>query len=208
MIKGKINITGAGRKDIILVQIFNPVSSKKHELKGMFVEDNGIISISVENYHRKIESKDISWEFINDLGLTGKSVSIFPLTAPSRRPWNEDAPHLEYDIYTFNSGAIEIQSFVLPVFAINSFRSAQYGISINNEPPQLVDISAPEYSTQWKSNVRRNASVNITRHYIDTPGKHTLKLWMVDTGMAYDKIIINLGGLKTSYIGPDETFKQ
>lgn len=208
VLKGKINITGAGKKDMILVQVFNPLSPEKNELKGIFVEDNGVISISAENYHRKVESRDISWEFINDLGLTGKSVSIFPVTAPSRRPWNEDAPHLEYDIYTFNSGVIEIQSFVLPVFAINSFRSAQYGISINNEPPQLVDISAPEYSTQWKSNVRRNASVNITRHYIDMPGKHTLKLWMVDTGMAYDKIIINLGGLKTSYTGPDETFKQ
>jgi hypothetical protein len=207
VIKGKINITGTGIKDIIFVQAFNPASLKKHELKGMFVEDNGVISISAENYHRKIESKDISWDIINDLGLTGKSVAMFPVTASSRGPWYEDSPHLEYDIYTFNSGVAEIHSFVLPVFAINSFRGAQYGISIDDEPPQMVDISAPEYSTQWKSNVRRNASLNITKHYIGEPGKHTLKLWMGDTGMAYDKIIINLGGLRTSYIGPDETLK-
>ena len=102
---------------------------------------------------------------------------------------------------------MEIHSCVLPVFPINGFRGAQYGISVNDEPPQLIDISAPEYSTQWKSNVRRNASVNITKHYIDKPGKHILKLWMVDTGMAYDKIIINLGGLRASYTGPDETLK-
>ena len=94
---------------------------------------------------------------------------------------------------------------MLPVFAINSFRGAQFAVSIDDERPQLVDISAPEYSTQWKSNVRRNASLSITRHYIDKPGKHVVKLWMVDTGMAFDKIIINLGGLKMSYIGPDET---
>jgi hypothetical protein len=207
VIKGKITVTGTGKKETILVQGFNPLSVENDDIKGVFVEDDGVISISAENFQRKIESDDISWGIINDLGLTGKSVAMFPFTAPSRGPWNEDAPHLEYDIYTFNSGIVEIHSYVLPVFAINSFRGAQYGISVDDEPPQLIDISAPEYSIQWKFNVRRNASANITKHYIDKPGKHILKLWMVDTGMAYDKIIINLGGLRTSYTGPDETLK-
>jgi len=71
--------------------------------------------------------------------------------------------------------------------------------------PQTIDISAPEYSGQWKENVRRNASKNTTRHYIDKPGKHTLKIWAVDTGMTIDKIIIDLGGLRMSYLGPNET---
>ncbi len=205
VINGLITITGAGRNETVFVQGFNPSSDVKHEANGMFVEDNGVISIYAENYHRKIESDNMSWDILNDLGLTGKSVAVFPVSAKSQGPWHEDSPHLEYDIYTFNSGIVEVHSFVLPVFPINSFRGAQFGISVDNEPPQLVDISTPEYSTQWKANVRRNASVNITRHYINKPGKHVLKLWMVDTGMAYDKIIINLGGLKTSYMGPDET---
>ena len=155
-----------------------------------------------------MESAGISFDIINDLGLTGKSVIMLPVTADRVNPWTEKSPHLEYDIYTYNSGVVEIHSFILPVFTLNSFRSAQYAVSIDREPRQIIDFSVPEYSTQWMENVRRNASRNITRHYIDKPGKHTLKLWMVDTGMAFDKIIIDLGGLKMSYLGPEQTRAQ
>ncbi|MDZ7261632.1 MAG: glycosyl hydrolase 115 family protein, partial [candidate division KSB1 bacterium] len=201
-ITGEIQIQGAGRKETIYVNGFNP---KRDELKGLFVETNGYISIAAENYTRKVDSYGITWDVIDGLGLTGKSVTMFPVTAEPRYTSSPDAPRLEYDIYTFNSGVVEIHSFVLPVFAINSFRTAQYSISIDNERPQSIDINVPEYSAQWKENVRRNASKNITRHYIDKPGKHTVKIWLVDTGMAFDKIIIDLGGLNMSYLGPEET---
>ncbi len=208
VLKGAIQVQGVGREETIYVNCFNPAAPVKDELKGMFVENDGVISIAAENFHRKVESAGISFDIINDLGLTGKSVIILPVTADRVNPWTEKSPHLEYDIYTYNSGVVEIHSFVLPVFEINSFRAAQYAVSIDREPRQIIDFGVPEYSTQWMENVRRNTSKNITRHYIDKPGKHTLKLWMVDTGMAFDKIIIDLGGLKMSYLGPDETRVQ
>jgi len=204
-LKGAIEIQGAGGKETVYVNCFNPVKVAKSELKNIFVENDGVISIPAENYSRKVESAGISWDVVDGLGLTGKSVIVSPVTADSPYSSDKDSPHLEYDIFTFNSGIIEVHSFVLPVFPINSFRSAQYAVSIDDGRPQCIDITAPEYSTQWKVNVRRNASKNITRHYIDKPGKHTLKIWAVDTGMAIDKIIIDLGGLKLSYLGPEET---
>jgi hypothetical protein len=208
MLKGQIQIQGAGSEETVYVNCFNPATPARDELKGMFVEKNGIISISSENYSRKIVEPFMSWETIDGLGLTGKSVTILPVTANRINPWFDTSAHLEYDIYTYNSGVVEIYSFVLPVSAINNFREAHYGISIDDEPRQIVDISASEYSTKWMENVRRNASKNITRHYINKTGKHILKLWMVDTGMAFDKIIIDLGGLKMSYLDPDETRVQ
>lgn len=46
------------------------------------------------------------------------------------------------------------------------------------------------------------------RHYIDKSGKQVVKIWMVDTGMAFDRIVTDMGGLKMSYIGPCETVVQ
>ncbi len=205
VLKGAINIQGAGSKQKVYVNCFNPAAPAKDKLKGLFAENDGIISISAENFSRKVESGGISWNVIDGLGLTGKSVMMLPLVVDPIYNFDPNTPRLEYDIYTYNCGIAEIHSFVLPVFPINSFRNAQYAVSIDDERPQSIDIGVPEYSAQWKENVRRNASKNITRHYIDKPGKHTLKLWMADSGMVFDKIIIDLGGLKMSYIGPQET---
>ncbi|MGA2916689.1 MAG: glycosyl hydrolase 115 family protein [Sedimentisphaerales bacterium] len=207
VLNGKIEIQGAGGKKTIYVNCFNP-AVKKDQLKGMFVENNGVISISAADFTRKTEPGFMTWNVIDGLGLTGKSVISLPVTAEPNYSFDPNLPHLEYDIYTFNSGVVEIQSFVLPVFPISSFRNAQYAVSIDDGRPQSIEISVPEYSAQWKENVRRNAAKNITRHYINKPGKHILKLWMADTGMAFDKIIVDLGGLKMSYIGPQETYVQ
>lgn len=41
-------------------------------------------------------------------------------------------------------------------------------------------------------------------HKVDA-GKHTLKIWMLEPGIVLQRIVIDTGGLRPSYLGPEES---
>jgi hypothetical protein len=87
----------------------------------------------------------------------------------------------------------------------------QYAISFDNEPAQIITLVPENYNAQnrntdWEKSVSDNARFSQSKHIISTPGYHTLKIFMVDPGVVLQKIIVNSGGLKPSYLGPPESF--
>jgi hypothetical protein len=41
---------------------------------------------------------------------------------------------------------------------------------------------------------------------VTEPGEHVLRLFMVDPAIAVDQIVINTGGLPSSYLAPPESY--
>ena len=76
---------------------------------------------------------------------------------------------------------------------------------IDNGVVHWVSTATKEYSGQWKQNVVRNNAIGIMNLNIEKPGKHTLKLLCADPGMVIQKVIIDFGGMKRSYLGPRPT---
>ena len=63
-----------------------------------------------------------------------------------------------------------------------------------------------EYPPVWSGAVGENIMIQASKHHIGEPGWHTLKYWMIDPGVVLQKIVLDTGGLKDSYLGPPESF--
>lgn len=205
---GSILFESGKNKYTVNVKTFNPTKSVKDAFKNRFVEKNGYISIPIEDFHRKVETTNAQFITYEGLGLTRNAIGIASNKAKTAGHWirNDEYAHMEFDIYTFNSGRFDIYTYMLPTYPINGFQLHRIAISVDNESPKTMYVGASIDSESWRNNVRRNSSIHKSSHYIDKPGKHTVKVFYADPGVIYDKINIDFGGLKNSYLGPKKTF--
>lgn len=180
--------------------VFNPLTPSTENVKG-FVESNGYISIEAEHYSRKTDRSKASWNVIEGLGRTGNSITVLPTNIPCiTSPYEiiRKSPLLEYDVYTFTEGKFSIEFNCIPSQKIN----ADYGLRL----AVAVDDGEPIITSHRKMrNVLDNLMVLESSVDFRKEGQHTLKVWMVDPGVVIDKIIVNTGGVKESYLGPPES---
>lgn len=217
-VQGYLEFSAGRKKEKVMVSLFNPSTPGREELSGLFVENNGVVSIAGADFHRKRESDEVKMQIIENLGVENRSVMIGDPTGKVLNPRNHNNPGVEYDFYTFHHGPVDVYTYVLPVFPLSSDRDfnfheqnstqTRYAVCIDDGPVALPSSSAPEYTQTWYENVLRNAAVNKSTFYIDKPGKHTLHIKCGDPGMVIQKIVLDFGGMKKSYTGPSITKTQ
>ena len=174
---------------------------------NVFNEMNGYVSIEAANYTKAVNSRGIVWKVLPDLGRTGSSVTPFPVTAANQTPGG-NAPQLQYQFCindTVNS--IQLQAYFSPTLNFNNDEGLKYAVSIDDETPQLVVLNKEDNQPKiWGKWVADDIIIKTTRHAVAKKGgSHVLKYWMVTPAVVLQKLVINAGGLKDSYLGPPET---
>ncbi|MFD5478656.1 glycosyl hydrolase 115 family protein [Streptomyces hawaiiensis] len=203
-----VTITGSeGTTVTVQAAVDNP-RIPRSQLSG-FIEANGYVSIEAAHFTRTIPAGGVSWRRIPGIGRTGDGLAPFPVTA-ARQPVGS-GPRLEYDLSLFTTGTVTVWAHLAPRNAALSAPGLRYAVSFDDRAPQSVDIIAATGSSdatmnnQWGRNTADNVNRTSTTHRIDTAGRHVLKFWMVDPTVVLNKIVIDTGGLKYSYLGPPES---
>ena len=81
----------------------------------------------------------------------------------------------------------------------------RYGVCIDDGPVMNPSTSSFEYAQIWYESVLKNCRINKTTLHINKPGKHTVKVLCGDAGTVLQKIVLDFGGMKRSYLGPRPT---
>jgi len=205
-----ITVKGAGSEVKVRVTAFNPAEPQPATVEG-FVEADGYVSMEAASYTLNIDTDERYWEWIEDYGRTLSGLRATAVTdAPPAVP-GKDAPLLEYKMYLFSTGEFETVLHVAPSLNFLPDRDFQIGLSVDDDEPQIITVVPKEFNAEngnreWEKTVMDAARFVKGKISVREPGYHTLKVWMIDPGIVLEKIVVNTGGLRPSYLGPPESY--
>jgi len=174
--------------------------------QNAFYEQDGYVSIEAAHFTTKRDALNTHWKIIPNIGRDGDGITTFPVTI-STQNINANTPHLEYDVYTYDTGEFKLNAYFSPTLNFhNDSTGLQYAISVDNEEPQVISVNKDDNNQkEWEQWVANNIIIKTTGHSINKKGEHTIKYWMISPGVVLQKIVLDFGGLKPSYLGPQET---
>lgn len=166
-----------------------------------FVQKDGYVSIEAEHFTRSSED-GATWTIIPNMGRTLSSVTTTPNTATPG-----EAMNLEYDFVTTSAGSFVVKTIFGSTLNFNDYKGMRYAISIDGGREVVMNINE-DYRGELAGLQTYHVIEKTTPHSVQNPGKHTLKIRLLDPAMCLQKIVISCdGGLKNSLLGPEETLK-
>nr|MBX2857332.1 hypothetical protein [Cellvibrionaceae bacterium] len=191
-VSGMITLKGAGKR--YRVQVDAVVPSAIPENLPRALENNRRVVIEAEAFSEKRDVEPLGWKLLKQAAASGDAMTVYPSRAKSIAPQQvlTSSPSMTYTFYCISTGSVKILTQALPTHPISSDQAGQrYAISLNGEPPKLVDVYSKEYSKAWGLNTLRAAALGETKHQIHRAGLQTLQVWMVDTGVVVDKFTVD-----------------
>ena len=177
---------------------------------GGHVEASSTISIEASHFSQNLTSP--AYLTIPTYGRTLSGVKL-PTTFPSQpSPPSKESPYLLYTFYTFTSPSSATITFYLsPSENANPTSPNKYTFSLDNGSTTTVQpVPVNDQSSQppgWSDAVIRGAYVKSSTVGRLSAGKHELRVWLSEPTMVLTKIVIDLGGVRSSLLGPPESFR-
>jgi hypothetical protein len=181
-----------------------------------FVESDGHLAFEAQHTSAQTAVNGVSYFTIPNYGRTLSGVTLQPVTA-ANQPIGQ-GPVLEYEVYTFtNASQASVTLFISP--SLNQHGPANpltYAIAFDDQEPQEVQFVRPDVGgylpNSWNGAVSdavwglSSGNQTTTTHDLSVTGAHTLKIWSITPGVVFQKVVIDVGGLRPSYLGPPESF--
>jgi hypothetical protein len=209
--RGTVTIAGGTAPVTVTCVTLKATPDQQQQAKGCFASLAGTVAFSPADASANIPVGNVRWEKIPDFGRVAAAMEVFPVTAASIKP-GQPAPRLEYPVFFAKAGTCNVQVVTAPTLEIIPNRPLGLAVSIDDLPAQTVTVFTPQ-NAKAEDFLGRNHAENSAGNYrvlrftqpIATPGRHTLKISMVDPTVCLQKIILSDKQLPASYFGPPET---
>ncbi|ORY57807.1 uncharacterized protein BCR38DRAFT_461082 [Pseudomassariella vexata] len=195
-----------------------------------FVESDKYVAIEGPNYQRihpslnnssSNSTSTLTYHTLKNYGRTLGGVTLWPQDTPSVTA--DSAPSLEYDVYIFtNTTNVNVTLYLSPTQNYLSDRDPlHFAVSLfpagsTQATPQTVrfigDSIGQDMPTSWGYAVgdavwgHHPSHNTTTRWNVTQEGAYKLRVWGLAPSVIVQKVIVDLGGVRPSYLGPPESF--
>lgn len=182
--------------------------------KGLcvFEPSEGYVAMEAEHFNKAIEpSGDAKWTVIPHVGRTLSGVAVMPYTEPV------DGAALEYSVVLPEDvDSVKVHVVVKSTLAFSRIDGHRYKVGFSAQPDAFAEVNfnanlneAPEniYSIFYPTVARRVVEKTVT---LPVPAHKAgeavnLKLMPLDPGIVFEKIVLDFGGYKPSYLFGEES---
>lgn len=212
-LSGYVCVRGGDCQEYVPVKAFKP---SEEVVPGTYVEDDGIVSIPAAGYSRIANCGDMPVRVLSGIGIEGSALMLGDADGSLHDYRIDAAPHAEYDFWCSDAGSVDVYVYLVPQFQMyrdidfkiynGSNTGIRYGVMIDNLSPRMEpEMNIVEFGENHKISILHECFINKGSLCIDKPGMHTLKLLCGNEGVLFQKIVIDFGGLKRSWNGPETT---
>ena len=191
----------------ILPEIFR-VENTETTGNYVFTAKYGIVSMEAEHYFTSTNANEATWTIIPYMGRTLSGIALMPYTK------SVDGASLSYRMQI--PQGIDSVTVIVVVKSTLSFHNSvghRYSVNFANGEEQIINFNSdlnekPEnIYTKFYPTVARRVVAKQVRIKLPatTDGMYNLVLKPLDPGIVFEKIVVDLGGYKDSYLFMNES---
>ncbi|KAH7093799.1 hypothetical protein FB567DRAFT_567057 [Paraphoma chrysanthemicola] len=180
-----------------------PASFKGH------VESNGAVAIEASHFFSAGSANGVSYVEIPNYGRTLSALKPWPATMGSQSA--STGPALKYNVFTTTTAAKAKIVFMMSASHNHDpTRPLKFAWSVDGSEAKEVRfaLANPVYkeSSAWRKAVVENGwTAEVLLDGGIKAGEHEIKVWLLEPGVVLQRIVVDVGGLKPSALGPLES---
>jgi hypothetical protein len=178
------------------------------DFKG-YVASNGAVAIEMGRYTSLVPGTSSHLEAIPNYGRTGQGITLLPISAGTQT--TATAPKAVYSFYlpTAPSANAKLSIYLPPSFNVNPSNPLKFAVALDGGAATTISpVPASTLGTMptgWSDSVVNGARIVTQDLGKVGAGKHELSLSILEPGTVVHRLVIDVGGVKSSYLGPWES---
>lgn len=173
----------------------------------VFTEKNGIVSMEAEHFYAQENGNAGEWTTIPYMGRTLSGVAVMPYSVLP------DGATMTYKFnLTSDVNAVDVLIAVNSTLTFYRLEGHRYAVSIDGGEEQIVNFNerlnedpANLYSIYYPTVAKRVVESKVKFPMQVSKGEHTLTVRPIEPGTVFEKIVVDCGGYKKSYLFMDES---